>query len=260
MRRAMLVATVVTLVAAGGGAGASTKRVVIKDASLSPVAAVIAIDDSVQWQNKGTRPHRVKSAQGTFSAFTLQPGKSKTVKFERRGCERYEVDDRLAGRILVGVSSCPGGTSPPPSGGGGGGGREQATSAGRRGHPSLSRPDDRVAPESRGHVRAPARRGPGRRPEEQGSVERNVVAREGQGGERRGPQHLRSVERADNDDVLVRRHAAGRTMLSVEEPDADRHGDHERGAHARRQRLRALRQPRGVLQRQALRWGDRAHQ
>jgi len=106
----------------GGGAGASTKRVVITDASLSPVAAVIAVDDRVQWQNKGTRPHRVQSERGTFPAFTFQPGASKTVKFEQRGCERYEVDDRLAGRILVGTSSCPGGTSPPPSGGGGGGG------------------------------------------------------------------------------------------------------------------------------------------
>lgn len=118
----MLLVAVGALLAAGGGAGASTKRVSITDNALSPVVAVIAIGDSVQWTNKGSRQHRVKSAQGTFLAFTLQPGKSKVVKFDSRGCERYEVDDRINGRVLVGVSTCPGGTNPPPPGGGGGGG------------------------------------------------------------------------------------------------------------------------------------------
>jgi hypothetical protein len=103
-----------------GSAGASSKRVSITDNALTPVAAVIAIGDSVRWTNNGSQQHRVKSAQGTFSPFTLQPGKSKTVRFDKRGCERYEVDDRLNGRVLVGVSSCR--RQPPPPGGGGGGG------------------------------------------------------------------------------------------------------------------------------------------
>ena len=122
MRRLLFLATVAALVVAGGGVSASTKRVSITDTALSPSAVVISLGDSVRWTNKGSRQHRVKSAQGTFAAFTLQPGKGKTVKFARRGCERYEVDDRLNGRVLVGVASCPGGTSPPSPGGGGGGG------------------------------------------------------------------------------------------------------------------------------------------
>jgi plastocyanin len=70
-RASLLAATAVALLAAGGSAGASPKRVSITDNALTPVAAVIAIDDSVRWTNNGSQQHRVR-ALGTFSPFTLQ--------------------------------------------------------------------------------------------------------------------------------------------------------------------------------------------
>ena len=95
MKRVVLLALGSSLLVTGASSAGSAVRVLITDSALSPIAAVISPGGSVQWTNKGARQHRVKSAQGTFPAFTLQPGKSKVVKFERRGCERYEVDDRL---------------------------------------------------------------------------------------------------------------------------------------------------------------------
>ncbi len=118
----LLLAVVLGTLLTGAVGAASTARVTITDSALSPTAARVDVGGKVTWTNTGQKQHRVTSSAATFPAFTLQSGKAKTVTFAARRCERYTVDDRLNGRVLVGVATCPGGTTPPPPGGGGGGG------------------------------------------------------------------------------------------------------------------------------------------
>jgi plastocyanin len=80
-----------------------------------PAQATVLVNGKVTWRNRDRTARRVKSDTNAWTAFTLRPGRSKTVTFRRRGCFRYKVDGRARGAVAV-ASTCGGG------GGGGGGG------------------------------------------------------------------------------------------------------------------------------------------
>ena len=84
----------------------------IRDGGLSPAVARIDVPGKVTWSNQGTRPHTVVSLSGSFQWFVLKPGQSRSITFRSRRCERYTVDGVLSGRVLVGVTACPGGAVP----------------------------------------------------------------------------------------------------------------------------------------------------
>ncbi|MDQ5820695.1 MAG: hypothetical protein M3540_04560 [Actinomycetota bacterium] len=78
-----------------------------------PVQANVLVNGKVTWRNRDRTARRVKSDTNAWAAFTLRPGRSKTVTFRRRGCFRYKVDGRARGAVAV-ATAC--------AGGGGGGG------------------------------------------------------------------------------------------------------------------------------------------
>lgn len=79
-----------------------------------PTQANVLVNGKVTWRNRDRASRRVKSDTNAWAAFTLRPGRSKTVTFSRRGCFRYKVDGRARGAVAV-ATACAGG------GGGGGG-------------------------------------------------------------------------------------------------------------------------------------------
>lgn len=79
-----------------------------------PTQANVLVNGKVTWRNRDRASRRVKSDSNAWAAFTLRPGRSKTVTFRRRGCFRYKVDGRARGAVAV-ATACAGG------GGGGGG-------------------------------------------------------------------------------------------------------------------------------------------
>src|SRR5688572_14497481 len=121
MRGAIVVASLVAMLLAGSVGAASTARVTITDAALTPKVARISAPGSVTWTNKGTLPHYVASTTGAFKGFLLKVNAKKTIRFSRTGSYPYLVDGKRCGFVAAGgakpAKNCVlagGGGSPPP--------------------------------------------------------------------------------------------------------------------------------------------------
>ena len=68
----------------------------------------------MRWRNADSKPHKVVSDTRAWASFTLRPGTSKSVRFTKSGCYRYQVDGKLRGRVAVSASCGAAGTPPPP--------------------------------------------------------------------------------------------------------------------------------------------------
>lgn len=79
-----------------------------------PAQATVLVNGKVTRRNRDRASRRVRSDTNAWPAFTLRPGRSKTVTLRRRGFFRYKVDGRACGAVAV-ATTCGGG------GGGGGG-------------------------------------------------------------------------------------------------------------------------------------------
>lgn len=104
MRGTVLVASVAGVLLAGSVGAASTARVTITDAALTPKVARISAPGSVTWTNKGTFPHVVASTTAAFNALVINVGKSKTVRFRRAGSYPYLVDGKRCGFVVAGAA------------------------------------------------------------------------------------------------------------------------------------------------------------
>lgn len=129
MRRATALAGASLVLLAGSLKAASNASVTITDAAIAPKTARVAVNGTVTWKNAGTRIHAVASLTGAFSAFALQPGKTKSIRFSRSGSHPYVVDGTrcayvVAGggpaetgcNVIAGAGGQPPPSPPPPSG------------------------------------------------------------------------------------------------------------------------------------------------
>lgn len=122
MRRSWQALLSMAILAAGVAAAAfaaGPARVTVTDSSLSPSSVSIAVGGKVTWTNAGKQAHVVFSLSATFPTLVVQPGRSKSVTFKVKRCERYSVDGKRNGRVVVGGAACGAGTTPPPPPSGG---------------------------------------------------------------------------------------------------------------------------------------------
>jgi plastocyanin len=78
-----------------------SRTVQVRDASLKPATATVAVGGSVTWRNRGRKSHRITSDTRAWAGFALKPTNGHTVKFERAGRYRYHVDGKRRGVVIV---------------------------------------------------------------------------------------------------------------------------------------------------------------
>ena len=107
----ILIAAIALIVAAVHGSDASAgavaqtsraKTVSIVDFAFRPSKVTVAAGTKVSFANTGSAPHTATRA-GSFDTGTIGPGRSKTVKFSRKGTFAYHctIHPSMHGKIVV---------------------------------------------------------------------------------------------------------------------------------------------------------------
>jgi len=75
----------------------------VDEFALKPVRAKIKVGDSVTWTNTGKVAHTPTSRDGSWTAGTIEPGKTATVKFDKPGNYTYFDKDHpwSIGQLIV---------------------------------------------------------------------------------------------------------------------------------------------------------------
>lgn len=109
MRRLLIVAGALAVLAAPAPAGAATRAVSIVAAGFSPATVTIRTGDRITWTNRDNKNHQVVADSGAFASPVLRPGRSYSFTFRAAGTYRYRDALEPAERGTIRV------TGPPPS-------------------------------------------------------------------------------------------------------------------------------------------------
>ena len=87
----------------------------IEDLYFEPANAAVQPGDTIEWTNRGTRPHTVTADDGSFDSGTLQPGQSFRHTFRNPGTVTYHcsIHPFMTGSVSVGQGG--GGAAPSTS-------------------------------------------------------------------------------------------------------------------------------------------------
>ena len=89
----------------------------IEDLYFEPANAAVQPGDTIEWTNRGTRPHTVTADDGSFDSGTLQPGQSFRHTFRNPGTVTYHcsIHPFMTGSVSVGQGGGGGGATPSTS-------------------------------------------------------------------------------------------------------------------------------------------------
>ncbi|HLW66872.1 MAG TPA: cupredoxin family copper-binding protein [Gemmataceae bacterium] len=103
---------------AGPPAAASTKIVTITDGSFQPGEMRVAPGSTIQWMNKGQKPHTVSAIDGSWDSGNIPPGGSYSKTFNQAGTFAYRCNlhPQMRGSVIVeqGTALAPAATAPRP--------------------------------------------------------------------------------------------------------------------------------------------------
>ncbi len=78
-------------------------KVEIKNFAFSPASITVKVGDSIIWTNNDTIPHSATADDSSFDAGIMQPGESKTVKFDKAGTISYHcsIHPNMKATVIV---------------------------------------------------------------------------------------------------------------------------------------------------------------